>query len=70
MKIIRYEASVYYANVDNFIYKIIKLSGLEPNELIAKINKKKAEYERLKKDIISGGVIIIFILMDLKQIFI
>lgn len=50
VKIIRYESSVYYANVENFIYKITKLSGVNPHETIAKIAKKKKEYEtKIKK---------------------
>ena len=49
LKIIRYEASVYYANVDNFVYKIFKLSGTDPADLIAKINKKRTDNARLTK---------------------
>jgi MFS superfamily sulfate permease-like transporter len=30
IKIIRYEESVYYANVDNFTSRIIKLVGIDP----------------------------------------
>ena len=32
IKILRYEESIYYANVENFKYKIIKLSGVESNK--------------------------------------
>lgn len=39
IKIIRYEESVYYVNVDNFKYKIFKLSQINPTEVLAKINK-------------------------------
>jgi DNA-directed RNA polymerase alpha subunit len=47
IKIIRYESSIFYANVENFNYKILKKAGVNANEIIEKINKKKAEY--LKK---------------------
>lgn len=46
IKILRYEESVYFANVENFIYKIIKCSGVNPNEIISKINKKKSYFEK------------------------
>ncbi len=39
VKIVRYEESIYYANVDNFKYKIVKLSGVDPVELL-KIQEK------------------------------
>ena len=45
----RYESSLYYANVENFIYKIKKLSDINPNELIQKIQRKKLEALRIKK---------------------
>ncbi|CAF1045955.1 unnamed protein product [Brachionus calyciflorus] len=47
IKILRYEASIYYANVDNFIYKINKLCGINKNDIFHKINKKKSEYGRM-----------------------
>jgi hypothetical protein len=46
MKIIRYEESVYYANVDNFKYKIVKMCGINPDLILAKLKK---EQERDKK---------------------
>ena len=39
VKIIRYEESVYYANVDNFKYKVIKLAGVKPSEVLAEIEQ-------------------------------
>ena len=48
IKIIRYEESIYYANVDNFKYKIIKQIGINPAQVISKINKDNAnERKRL-----------------------
>ena len=40
IKIIRYEESVYYANVDNFKYKIFKLANVDPVEIMHSINKE------------------------------
>ncbi len=49
-KIIRYEANIYYANVENFTYQITKLSTVNPREIIELLEKKKEESEkRLKK---------------------
>jgi len=46
MRIIRYEESVYYVNVDNFKYKVFKLSKINPVEIKAKINSEtKAEIQ-------------------------
>ncbi len=41
IKIIRYEESIYYANVENFRYKVYKLAKVSPAEVIAKIKKEK-----------------------------
>ncbi len=49
IRILRYESSLYYANVENFIYKIKKLSGINPNDLIQKIQRKKLEAFKIKK---------------------
>lgn len=46
IKIIRYESSIFYANVDNFVTRIFKLSGINPNEIIAKMNKKREEFAK------------------------
>ena len=40
IKIIRYEESLYYANVDNFKYQIIKLSGVNPEDVSRLIKKE------------------------------
>ena len=47
IKIIRYEANVYYANVDNFKYRVCKLSLVEPKEVIALMDKKKERHAKL-----------------------
>ena len=49
IKILRYEESIYFANCENFIYKIIKFAGVNPNEIISKIKKKKNSYEKKMK---------------------
>ena len=54
IKIIRDEASIYYANVENFVYKMVKTTGVRPAEIIEKINKKRAEHERLIRKARSG----------------
>ena len=47
IRIVRYESSVYYANVENFIYKIIKLSRVDPADITAKIHKERKKHEKL-----------------------
>lgn len=50
IKIVRYEESVFYANVDNFKYKVQKLVGIKPREVMAQIDKECAyEYKKLEK---------------------
>jgi MFS superfamily sulfate permease-like transporter len=53
IKIIRYEANIYYANVDNFKYRVAKLSSLNTKEIVALIDKQKENFhkqvEKLKK---------------------
>ena len=41
IKIIRYEESLYYANVDNFKYQVFKLSGVNPEETNILIKKEE-----------------------------
>jgi hypothetical protein len=41
IKIIRYEESVYYANVDNFKYQVLKIVGIKPEEYLAQIKSLK-----------------------------
>jgi hypothetical protein len=41
IKIIRYEESLYYANVDNFKYQVFKLSGVNPEKLKQLIKKEE-----------------------------
>ena len=51
IKIIRYEESVYYTNVDNFKYKVIKLSGINPELVLRKIDKECHKlYKKLEND--------------------
>lgn len=40
IRIIRYEESVYYANVDNFKYKVMKLSRINPDFIKTKMSKE------------------------------
>ncbi len=50
IKIIRYEESVYYANVDNFKYKVMKLAGVKPSEILSDIERDcKAEFKHVEK---------------------
>jgi hypothetical protein len=51
IKIIRYEASIYYANVENFVYKINKLTEIKPSEVLAKLKKKDADYQKKLKEL-------------------
>ena len=46
IKIIRYESSVFYANVEGFSYKITKLAGVDTASIIQQINKLKIEYDK------------------------
>jgi hypothetical protein len=46
LKIIRYESSIFYANVENFIYKLKKLSGVDPDDVIERINRRKRVFKR------------------------
>lgn len=55
IKIIRYEESVYFANVENFKYKIIKLSKNHPYELNDKIQTEIKEARKSFK-IVSKSV--------------
>lgn len=50
IKIVRYEESVFYANVDNFKYKVIKLSGIDPQKITKKIDKEcEEQYSKVTK---------------------
>ena len=55
IKILRFEESVFYANVDNFKYKVIKFSELKINEILAKIKRERANRAKLmlEKDTIQ-----------------
>jgi hypothetical protein len=47
IKIIRYEESIYYANADNFKYKIKKLSGFDPIEFFKREKKRQLRNNKL-----------------------
>lgn len=50
IKIIRYEESLYYANVDNFKYQMLKLSTINPNFIQTETEKLYAvELKKLMK---------------------
>jgi len=50
IKIVRYEESVFYANVDNFKYKVQKLVDIKPREIMAQIDKEcDNEYKKIEK---------------------
>ena len=51
IKMIRYEANIYYANVENFIYQVLKLSQVKPREVVELIEKKKEQSEKVIKKI-------------------
>jgi MFS superfamily sulfate permease-like transporter len=49
IKIIRYEESVFYINVDNFKYQVMKLSEINPEERSQKIERLcKNQYKKLE----------------------
>ena len=48
VKIIRYEESIYYANVDNFKYKVMKQSGVNPATVTEQLKGITKKYERLE----------------------
>lgn len=47
IKILRFEESIYYANVDNFKYKVIKCSNINVNDVIGRINKEKLKFKKI-----------------------
>ena len=54
IKIIRYEESVYYVNVDNFKYKVIKLTGINPELVLQKIDADCDKlFKKLEKDVLK-----------------
>jgi MFS superfamily sulfate permease-like transporter len=46
IKIIRYEESIWYGNVDNFKYQIYKTTGIDPLEITKKLNKAKMKLNK------------------------
>lgn len=53
IKIIRYEESIYYANVDNFKYKIIKFAGVNPTSVLQKMKEEHEKRDKLMKKLNS-----------------
>ena len=51
IKIIRFEASLYYANVENFNYKVTKLASVKLDEILPAIKKAEQQYEENKRKI-------------------
>ena len=49
IRIVRFEQSIFYANVDNFVYKIVKKCGVDPAEVLEKIRKIKSANANLEK---------------------
>lgn len=58
IKIIRYESSLFYVNVENFVYKIFKLSGVNPNNYIERMNKKKDEFAKLQRKFVKKNNVV------------
>ncbi len=54
MKILRFEESIYYANVDNFKYKVLKLSKTNPAEILNRIKKDREAEQKLAKKLKVG----------------
>ena len=55
IKIIRYEASIYYANVEYFVEKINKLSEMNPTGVLEKLKKIKDDHKREMRKALSKG---------------
>jgi hypothetical protein len=49
IRIIRFEQSIFYANVDHFLYKVIKNLGFDPYNVLNRIKKLQANHEKLQK---------------------
>ena len=69
IKIIRYEESIYYANVDNFKYKVLKLVNLNPQQILADINvdlakEFKALNEAYTKQVNNEHLLVIFSILS------
>ena len=71
IRILRFEESIYYANVDNFKYKVIKHSQIDVNETLKKIHEQKTEYEMVlnEQEIIKVFSIFSFILFEFFFLF-
>lgn len=50
IKILRFEESIFYANVDNFKYQLMKYAEIDVEEAIKKIQAEKNEYAELLND--------------------
>ena len=49
-KILRFEESVYYANVDNFKYKVMKYSELNIDGVMKKILREKSTVSKVMEE--------------------
>ncbi len=50
IKVIRYEESVYYTNVDNFKYQVMKFVGLNPEDILHCIDEEcNKQYKKLEE---------------------
>jgi MFS superfamily sulfate permease-like transporter len=58
IKIIRFEESIYYANVDNFKYKIIKLSGVDPARAFKSREKRQKRAKKLGAHLSKVGFLL------------
>ena len=52
IKIIRYEESLYYSNIENFKYQVMKLSETHPEEIAHALEKSQKEDE-IEKSTVS-----------------
>ncbi len=57
IKMIRYEESVYYANVENFKYKIVKLCGINPDEVIAQAKANQEKQAKFSKNKVAFYIV-------------
>ena len=59
VKIIRFESNLYYGNAENFIYKIVKFSAVDPYRIASEIENKKETHAKMIKKIHQNKVWII-----------
>jgi len=64
IKIIRYEESLFYANVENFKYKVMKLTKINPDSEL----KKMAHAKKIGKSIEPSSYDIKHIIIDCSSL--